>query len=86
MTNQNIFEIQSYYDLPFNEREKLLIAISKPKSFFNTFFNNLKNARNRIECFNKINDLHVEVYGYEMYSSYQSFIITYRKYLNKKKK
>jgi hypothetical protein len=78
-------EISSYLDLDFTERNKVIIAISKPKNFFNTYFNNLKNFNTRVECFNKLNDLHYEVYGTQMYSSWHSFQTVYTRYLRNKK-
>lgn len=81
----NFQEISSYLDLDFTERNKVIIAISKPKNFFNTYFINLKNFNTRIECFNKLNDLHYEIYGFQMYSSWHSFNNVYSRYLRSKK-
>ena len=82
----NLIELESYYDLTFEQREKVIISISKQKKFFETYFNNLKNARTSTECFNKLNDLHFEIYGSYMYSSFCSFSIVYSRNLKKKKK
>ena len=81
----NLIILDSYFDLDFEQRAKVVVAVSKPKNFFDSFFNNLPNARTRIECFNKINDLHFEIYGYEMYSSYRSFSQMYKRYVNQSK-
>jgi hypothetical protein len=85
MSQKNLIEIVSYYDLSFVERNKLIIQLSKPKSFFQTFFDNLKNTNTRIECFNKLNNLHQEIYGFEMYSSYESFITVYGRHIKNRK-
>lgn len=84
--DQNLIEITSYHDLTFKDREKVLLAISKPKDFFHTFFNNLKFSQTRTECFNKLNDLHLDAYGDYMYSSYESFMITYKRHLETRRK
>ena len=82
----NLIELESYYDLTFEQREKVIISISKPNKFFETYFNNLKNSRTCIECFNKLNDLHFEIYGSQMYSSFQSFSRVYSRHVKNLKK
>lgn len=69
----NLIQLESIFDLDFQERAEVIIAISKPKNFFKTYFKNLPYARTNLECFNKLNELHFEVYGEYMYSSYESF-------------
>lgn len=86
MANLNLMQIESYYDLSMIEREKVVIAISKPKNFFNTFFNQLPNAKTMVECFNKLNDLHYDIYSEYMYSTYTSFMTVYGKHYKKTKK
>ena len=86
MSSINIMTIDSYYDLTFEERNKLLVSISKPKNFFKTYFNNLKNSRTNIECFNKLNDMHFEIYASYMYSSFDSFSRVYGRYVKRKTK
>lgn len=86
MAQLNLMKVNSYYDLSIIDREKIVIAVSKPKNFFNTFFNQLKYARTMVECFNKLNDLHFDIYAEYMYSSYASFQIVYSKYIKKNKK
>lgn len=86
MAKLNLMQVQSYYDLSMIEREKVVIAVSKPKNFFNTFFNQLPDARNMVECFNKLNDLHYEIYTEYMYSTYASFQIVYSRHIKKTRK
>lgn len=82
----NLIQIDSYYDLDFQMRNKLILSISKPQNFFKTYFNNLKNSRTCVECFTKLNDLHFEIYGTYMYSSFDSFSKVYSRYIKKQTK
>lgn len=86
MAQINLMEVNSYYDLSIIEREQIVIAVSKPKNFFNTFFNQLKNARTMVECFNKLNELHYDIYAEYMYSTYASFQIVYSKHIKKSRR
>lgn len=80
----NLLKVTSYYDLDFTQRNQVLLAISKPSAFFTTFYNQLPFARTNIECFNKLNDLHFDIWGQYMYSSYNSFQIVYKKHTTSK--
>lgn len=82
----NYIEIDSYFKLSHEQRVDAIIALSKPQAFFITFFNNLANANSKIECFNKLNELHFEIYQEYMYSDYNSFRVVFTRYLNKKPK
>jgi len=83
---KNYLKIESFHDLSFKEKAEVIVSISKPETFFMTFFENLPNARTQVECFNHLNDLHFDIYGFYMYSEYNSFRNTYQKYLKNRRK
>lgn len=86
MTQLNLMNITSYYDLDVYQQQKVLLMVSKPKNFFVAYFNALPQARTCAECFNKINELHHEIWGEYMYSDWKSFSKVYKRYLDKRRK
>lgn len=72
-------------DLTAIEKYKLSVMLAKPKTFFETYFNNLPNARTCVECFNQLNDLHFEIFGEYMYTSMQSFLNQYTRNIKNRK-
>ena len=82
----NYLKIQSYHNLTFKEKAEVIVSISKPENFYLTFFNNLPHARTRVECFNHLNDLHFDIYGFYMYSDYASFNNCYSRHLKNRRK
>lgn len=75
----------SYQNLTFEEKIKIAIKIKDAAGFYVQYFNYLPHFSTQIECFNYLNDIHLDVYGVEKYSSYQSFnMYMYRE--SKKKK
>jgi len=51
-------------------------------AFFKRYFNFLAKSRTNIEAFNSANDEHFILFGDYRYSSYNSFGINLKKYLN----
>jgi hypothetical protein len=84
MNQLNLMKIESYHDLDFMQREKVILALSKSETFFKTFFNHLPYARTKTECFNHLNNLHLDIYGIYMYSDYNTFQTVYSKFLKNK--
>lgn len=84
-TTINLMSVSSYHSLTLIERQQVLLAISKPSTFFISFYNHLPHANSCIECFNQLNDLHFDIWGQYMYSSYNSFQTVYSKYLKSQK-
>lgn len=60
-------------DLDIYQKFELSKILSVNHSFFKAYFNNLPFAKTQAECFNKLNDLHFEIFGIDKYSSYNSF-------------
>jgi len=77
---ENLMNI-TYTELTPVQQRDLIKEISKPKGFFKLYFNNLPYAATRLECFNKLNQLHLDIHDQYMYSNYDSFSQQYAKSL-----
>lgn len=69
---KNLIDIQ-LSDLDIYQKYELSKLLSVNHKFFQTYFNNLPYSKTQIDCFNKLNDLHIDIFGTEKYSSYNSF-------------
>lgn len=55
------------------KKTKLLKQLGTAQGFYQHYFNELKNHRTNLECFNSINDLHFDLFGEYRYSSWHTF-------------
>jgi hypothetical protein len=55
------------------EENNLLKKIGTTEGFYQHYFENVNNFRTNIECFNYVNDKHLDLFGDYRYSSYYSF-------------
>ena len=62
---------------------ELMRQLYLPAGFFAYFFEELKNPehKTRVDCFNKVNDLHEELFGVRKYSCYASFQVQLKRHL-----
>jgi hypothetical protein len=64
---------------------KILKKLGTAEGFYQYFFEQLPKHRTNLECFNHVNDLHLDLFGEYRYSSWHSFRQT-KHYLNLSKK
>jgi hypothetical protein len=66
-------------------QNKLMRQLATTNGFFQYYFSQLKYHRTNIECFNAVNDLYLDFFGEERYSSYKSFQVLQSRYYTHKK-
>lgn len=80
----NIMKIDSIQELDAYQRERLIVKISKPLTFCRFWFDSLPLFKTKTECFEKLNAIHFEIFGFYMYSDYNSFQNTYSRFVKQK--
>lgn len=55
------------------QENQLLRKLGTRQGFFQYYFERLPKHRTQIECFHECNDLHLELFGEERYSDFDSF-------------
>lgn len=55
------------------KENKLLRTLGTRQGFFNYYFEMLPQCRTNVECFNHVNDLHLDLFGEYRYETYNSF-------------
>ena len=66
------------------EQNNLMKKLASFEGFYHVFLENLKTTKTRHECFEKVNDLHFDLFGFTKYSCYKSFTNSVIKQRNKK--
>lgn len=52
---------------------KIICKISTSIGFYEFYFENLKNHKTEIECFNEVNNIYFKYFGVVKYENYQTF-------------
>lgn len=52
---------------------KIMRKISTSFGFYEFYFENLKNYKTEIECFNEVNNIYFKFFGVFKYQNYQTF-------------
>ncbi len=63
---------------------QLARTIGTREGFFQRYFKLLPDARTKFEAFEQVNREYEEIFGEEKYSDFQSFVVVYSRYVNKK--
>lgn len=84
MEKTNIEYKKKYIDL--QAKYDILRKIATQKGFFDYYFLTLKNYKTGLDCFNAINELHLEVLGELRYSDWSSFAKMKNYYFKKNQK
>jgi hypothetical protein len=65
------------------KENEIIRKIGTVTGFYEYYFQQLKNHKTEIECFEAVNDLYFEYFGEYKYSSYDSFRKVKNKYLKR---
>lgn len=65
------------------KQNELLKQLGTTSGFYQYYFSELKHHRTNIECFNTVNDLHLDLFGEYRYSCWKAFVQS-KYYTNKK--
>lgn len=78
-------EFKPINELTHTEKIDIAIKLKDTNSFFKSYFNFLPYFKTYKECFEYLNEIHLDIFGNEKYSSYNSFqTCMYRDHKNKR--
>ncbi len=78
-------EFKPLDQLSHTEKVTIAIKLKDTNSFFTAYFNYLPYFGTYRECFEYLNEIHLDIFGSEKYSSFDSFrVCMYRDHQNKR--